>query len=409
MQFNMASSTDRVTKEDITKYLKIKLLVCGQSGSGKSSLINSIIGYQVCEVGNPGNADCEPEKAFSRTTTEIKSTTAHINGTIVEIWDSPGLQDDSDDRFLRSMCDKCKDVDLLFYCIDCSTTRWIEHEKTLKFMVGKFEKTIWKKCILVLTKANVIHVPAEERSDKRRFHERVHRRFLLKFREQLVKEGLPDDIVYSIPSVSAGIIDGEDCDESQRFLHYVSEKLVTTEKDKPSDFLAELWLTCLETLDDVGKAKFLNITDEKHVHNYGGKESTTEAKDKKTSEMDGKGDEILAKVKAIDDNVKEIKDMYDKAIKPPELHITINFTEEQKKRINGAIGEKTIAACETVGEVLGLIVGAGLGTVVPVVGNFLGAVCGKVLGAAAGKGIGKLAKKLETSLRKRFEETPRQK
>ena len=391
----MASSLGHITKEDIDKYLKIKLLVCGQSGSGKSSLINSIIGCQVCEVRNPGNADWVPEKAFSRTTTDIKANTAHINGTIVEIWDSPGLQDDSDDKFLRSMCEKCKDVDLLFYCIDCSTVRWIEHEKTLKFMVGNFENTIWKKCILVLTKANMVYVPAQERSHKRRFHERVHRRFLLQFRKQLVNEGLPRDIVDSIPSVSAGIIEGEDYVESQRWLHYVSEKIVTTE---PSDFLAELWLTCLETLDDLGKAKFLNITNENRVHNYDDGEQglCTEAEDKKRLEIHGKINEIHAKVNEIDDKVKE---MYDKAVEPQKLsNISLIFTEEQKKRINGVIGEKTIAACEEVGKWLGAIVGLGLGSVVPILGSAIGAVCGKVVGASAGKGIGKLAKKLNDKI-----------
>lgn len=453
----MASSPDILhcfTGENVEKYLKLKLLVCGQSGSGKSSLINSIIGRQVCEVGDPGNADWVPEKAFSRKTTEIKATTAHISGTIVEIWDSPGLQDDSDDTFLRSMSDKCKDVDLLFYCIDCSTARWIEHEKTLKFMVGNFENTIWKKCILVLTKANMIYVPAQERSDKRRFHERVHQQFLLQFRKQLVNEGLPRDIIDSIPSVSAGIIEGEDCDESQRWLHYVSEKMFTTQKDEPSDFLAELWLTCLETLDELGRAKFLNITKEKCVHNYDDskEESKTEAKDEKVpkekhvhnyddgkecsceskagakdekelSEIHAKVNEILAKVNEIQAKVNEIekvneirakvneiekvkdkvKEMYDRAMEPQELpNASVKLTEEQDKRFKSVIGKKTIAACQIVGGVVGVVVGAGLGFVstAPLMDSIKGAVDGGKMGASAGKQLGEIAKKGTDMLKK---------
>ena len=55
---------------------------------GKSSLINFILGDDVCEVKGPGDG-----QTLERVTTEVKGSQVKMNGVVVKIYDSPGLQD----------------------------------------------------------------------------------------------------------------------------------------------------------------------------------------------------------------------------------------------------------------------------------------------------------------------------
>ena len=252
-------------KANPERFLRLQFLVCGQTGVGKSSLINSVLGYEICPVGDPGLKDQTKVEAFSRETCLVEGKHAAINGTVITIWDSPGLQDGTSDdkRYLQDMYDKCRNVDLVLYCFDMTTSRWTDQEETaIKLMVEKFEKEFWKKCILVLTKANNIRVPKKGKKNKRSYNEQLYKNFLCQFRERLSTYGVSQDIVDRIPAVAAGIVESEEDDEdahNDRFLWYVSETTTHVEGER-HDFLGELWLTCFHTLDGVGQGKILHIT-----------------------------------------------------------------------------------------------------------------------------------------------------
>ena len=132
---------------------KLKILICGKTGIGKSTLLNALLGQDVFETGGPAT------KTVNRVTTEVKSVRTNIQDVLLEIFDSPGLQDctDNDRKYLDDMKKKCKDFCLILYCIDMTTMRWDDKDsKTIELLTKSFGQEMWKKAILVLTKANIV-------------------------------------------------------------------------------------------------------------------------------------------------------------------------------------------------------------------------------------------------------------
>lgn len=89
---------------------EVSILITGKTGTGKSSLVNAILGKEVAGVG----------KSLDPETVRVTSFTANINGITVRIWDSPGLQDglNNEVAYLKDIENECKGkVDLFLYCI----------------------------------------------------------------------------------------------------------------------------------------------------------------------------------------------------------------------------------------------------------------------------------------------------
>ena len=83
-----------------------------------------------------------------------------IGGIEVKVWDSPGLQDgtENEEKYLRDIKRNCKgEVDLFLYCIDMSSTRFVKDNKDVQAMKKLTETLgvdIWKNTLIVLTWAN---------------------------------------------------------------------------------------------------------------------------------------------------------------------------------------------------------------------------------------------------------------
>ena len=209
---------------------------------GKSSLINCILGKHVCKVGNPANFIHDPEKAFLPQTSVVKGFDGDMNGVEVTVYDSPGLQDgmDNDQLYLDDMYEKCRDVDLVLYCHDITRVRWTGPEmESLRLITGKFGVTVWKKTILVFTKANCLE-PAEFDVDEKKYLEDVievnKQSFQAALKKILQATGSASDkdsIIESLPAVPAG---------SER------KQILPT-----GPFIGRLWITCMERLQDPKK------------------------------------------------------------------------------------------------------------------------------------------------------------
>ena len=125
----------------------VNIFVTGKTGTGKSSLVNSAVGAVVSTEGH----SIQPQ------TDEVQSYTKEINGIQVNIWDSPGLQDGSNNeqKYLDDIKSKCRGkVDLFLYCIDMSSTRFVPGNSDIIAM-QKLSTTlgtdIWKNTLIILT------------------------------------------------------------------------------------------------------------------------------------------------------------------------------------------------------------------------------------------------------------------
>ena len=231
----------------------LQILVCGQTASGKSTLINSFFGRKVVEVNDPGLEGGD----LSAGTTKVESYRLGLGETSVDIFDSPGLQSDEEpsvlEEYLQDTYEKCKDVDLFLYCFAMSSDRFTRDDiTTLEKFNKRFGESFWKRCVLVLTKTNLVHIPVRYKGKEREYHQRLYQTMLSKFREELGKLGVSSSIINAIPACAAGLAYcdvEEEADEEmdeERFVWYPSDKAEPS--DRPVDFLGELWVTSIERM-----------------------------------------------------------------------------------------------------------------------------------------------------------------
>ena len=244
-----ANSLDGI---DIEKALKQVLtphnvFVCGKTGVGKSSLINSLT---------------EGDTTLSGRT--VNETVINLSGVLVKVWDSPGLQDgtDHEEEYLDEMYQKCKDVDLVLYCMDITVTRWTPPEvKATKLLTEKFGVNFWKKAILVLTKANMVRVPGKYKGKEGIYHKQLYDQFVKGFRDQLIQQSVPQDVAANLRAVAAGYCDPNDENEEERYIYYASDKAKVSKENAQCDFIQELWITCFEVQSAVSRTKFFTMTE----------------------------------------------------------------------------------------------------------------------------------------------------
>lgn len=159
----LAKDTDKL--EEMFKNAKeIQILIIGKTGTGKSTLINGLIGEEV--------ADVYSGLATRGVTTEVEPYRRQISGIKVVVYDSPGLEDGSGINYLDALYEKCKNVDLVIFAIRLNDYRFVPNNPDAQALVkftGKFEVSIWKKSIVIITCVNLaeeLHPPLRLKSVK---------------------------------------------------------------------------------------------------------------------------------------------------------------------------------------------------------------------------------------------------
>ena len=143
---------------------ELGILVTGRAASGKSSLVNGILGLKVEDEGAAEeNEIIIQQETF---TTEIKEYRCTKDNVRLKVWDTPGLMDGShnEDAYIEQMKKKCSQgVDLMIYCINSSVTRFVggadnEELPVMKILTQAFGREIWEKTVIALTFANNIEM-----------------------------------------------------------------------------------------------------------------------------------------------------------------------------------------------------------------------------------------------------------
>ena len=107
----------------------LNILVVGETGAGKSTLINLLFGIYKADEGALGHSPYSRTKVF-------EERSEKINGVLVTIYDTPGFNER--DKSLESIVKKIEqavannDIDLLLYCEDINVAREPQISKHFK-------------------------------------------------------------------------------------------------------------------------------------------------------------------------------------------------------------------------------------------------------------------------------------
>ena len=95
----------------------VEIVLAGKRGTGKSALVNSIVGKQVAEECNGPFSLTAKIVCYTKAVdipSEILKKTINVT-----LWDTPGLGDLFDDEATaKEITEKCQETDLLVYCLD---------------------------------------------------------------------------------------------------------------------------------------------------------------------------------------------------------------------------------------------------------------------------------------------------
>lgn len=179
---------------------EICILITGKTGTGKSTLINGIIGRNVTEVGYKLNPTTSKVAEFNRTT----------RGVRMRVYDSPGLQDGTNNEtaYIQDIVKKCEKVDLVLYTVRMTDNRMntgdVEAMKKLTVALGE---EFWERAIFALTFANEVRDPEDPDNDTSNqiFFEQRLQLWMDKLPETFINDlNITKEVVDSIPVVPAG-------------------------------------------------------------------------------------------------------------------------------------------------------------------------------------------------------------
>ena len=104
-------ANDPETLEKIKSAKEFRLIVIGKTGTGKSTLINGLIGAPVAKV--------EYDLTTEGVTEKVESYPSKINDIEIVAYDSPGLEDGSgkEEDYLEEIYQTCQQgIDLVIFC-----------------------------------------------------------------------------------------------------------------------------------------------------------------------------------------------------------------------------------------------------------------------------------------------------
>ena len=147
----------------------LSIVIAGKVGTGKSSLVNGVLGKKVAEEVASAvsvTSEIEPYEA------EIKTSEKTVS---VTVWDTPGLGDvfGDDEKVVTQVAQKCKKTDLLLYCLDMRRRLTKDDVNGITQLTKHLGPELWKNAVFALTFANeVTNPPDSEREPVEIFKEK---------------------------------------------------------------------------------------------------------------------------------------------------------------------------------------------------------------------------------------------
>ena len=190
---------NETTRKEVIKLfesdLTLDIVVIGEVGIGKSTLVNGIIGKEAAPTGD-----------FSQCGITAKTTSyiGNVGSVKICLWDTPGLFDPSHNtvRVMADIKHLINTADLVYLCIDMIPARFLEDAKAIKIIkkLPTMSSDIWDKTVIILTQANVVVSKFSHKYDKEKVEDEYKDK-LSKWKEY-IRELLPP--TNQIPIIPAG-------------------------------------------------------------------------------------------------------------------------------------------------------------------------------------------------------------
>ena len=178
---------------------QLNLAVIGLAGQGKSTLVNSLLGY---ETDHP---DAAEEGGQGLTETEkIRKYTREREGAVVNVWDTPGLYDNNhvdQEMILKELSRRTGGkLDLVLFCVGFHKGVRIDdsYQNVISSLTNVFSQDFWKYVLFVATFVNLS--PFREENKQCRLLEGIES----ELKKAVRNTGVPSKIISSIPFMTAG-------------------------------------------------------------------------------------------------------------------------------------------------------------------------------------------------------------
>ena len=212
----------------------INILATGKLASGKSALINGLIGEEVA-----------PEsESLDQETREMKKYSRNIDGIMFNVWDSPGLEANTEDETenFERISEAVPEPDLLLFCIRMDESRLRQQDlKTINHFSEVFGHEVWNHTVFTLTFANLV-VPVRGKDDPVARKQFFDDRLLLwtkELREALIKVGVDRGVSDKVSIVPIG---------------YYREPVLPNGQE---NWLTAFWLVCHQAMKEQARPALL--------------------------------------------------------------------------------------------------------------------------------------------------------
>ena len=203
----------------------VNILVIGPTGSGKSTLINALMGKTMAEAGHGAKG----------VTTEVGEYEGEFKGVKIKIYDTIGFRDTegkSDGSILKEIAAVNK-FDLVLVCMKLEDRVNRDIKKIFVELALSLHKEMWRRTVVVATFANMFikldSVPETKPDRERAIKDKISE--FKRYVSECLKGHVDENIIRDIPYRIAG-------KEKKR-------KLPTTD-----DWLKDLWSTCIDRCSD---------------------------------------------------------------------------------------------------------------------------------------------------------------